>query len=251
MNGASVAALSAFPTPKQKMLSIIGKAMSVFIAERGTSSQKTRPCRSNNSRSVKRQRSAMFVRRKQDWRQEYFYLVSTVRDGAKVRQRSVYLGKTLNLSAEQWGDVLHKLEEQRIDFLFRSPTEAARQAVRAYCKRQGLPLKTAEAVRDGARLNRKLDEEEARRREEKYQAARDRARREKGEREARNAGHYNSFSRSATVLGVSPGATKEEVQTAFRQQARVHHPDHGGDPSKFRAVVEARDAMLRNLGTTA
>jgi hypothetical protein len=187
----------------------------------------------------------MFIRRKQDWRQEYFYLVTTLRDGRKVRQRSVYLGKTLNLSAEQWGDVLDKLEG-RIDFFFHSPTEATRQAVRAYCKKQGLPLKTAEAVRDGARLNRKLDEEETKRSWE----ARDRTHREKREREGRNAGHYNSFSRSATVLGVSSGASKEEVHAAFKQQARVHHPDHGGDPAKFRAAVEARDVMLKHLGTT-
>jgi hypothetical protein len=197
----------------------------------------------------------MFVRRKQDWRQEYFYLVTALRDGGRVRQRSVYLGKTLNLSAEQWAEVLDKLKE-RIDFFYQTPTEATRQAVRAYCKKQGLPLKTAEAVRDGARLNRKLDAEEKKRRLEGY-AARDhareeeRARQRRREREARIAGHYNSVNRSATVLDVSPAASEAEVQAAFRKQALAHHPDHGGDPAKFRAVVEARDAMLHNLGTTA
>ena len=46
------------------------------------------------------------------------------------------------------------------------------------------------------------------------------------------------------VLGVQPTATAEEVQAAFRNLAREHHPDLGGDPLKFQQLTTARDAML-------
>jgi len=35
------------------------------------------------------------------------------------------------------------------------------------------------------------------------------------------------------VLGVSFGATTEEVRAAFRRAARDHHPDAGGDPARM------------------
>lgn len=41
------------------------------------------------------------------------------------------------------------------------------------------------------------------------------------------------------VLGVSPGATRDEVKAAYRSALKRHHPDTGGDPAKFRAVNEA------------
>ncbi len=46
------------------------------------------------------------------------------------------------------------------------------------------------------------------------------------------------------VLGVRPGATRPEVTEAFRRFARVHHPDRGGDPRRFRAGVEAYRRLL-------
>ena len=48
----------------------------------------------------------------------------------------------------------------------------------------------------------------------------------------------------SSVLGLEQGATAEQVQEAFRRLARDHHPDFGGDPSRFRQLVEARDALL-------
>jgi len=46
------------------------------------------------------------------------------------------------------------------------------------------------------------------------------------------------------VLGVQPSATEEQVQSAFRNLAREHHPDLGGDPVRFQQLVTARDALL-------
>jgi hypothetical protein len=46
------------------------------------------------------------------------------------------------------------------------------------------------------------------------------------------------------LLGVRPGAGRDEVDRAFRRAARFHHPDHGGDPSRFRSVVLARQVLM-------
>jgi hypothetical protein len=41
------------------------------------------------------------------------------------------------------------------------------------------------------------------------------------------------------VLGIGPGASREEITEAFRRYARHHHPDRGGDASRFQAGVDA------------
>jgi preprotein translocase subunit Sec63 len=41
------------------------------------------------------------------------------------------------------------------------------------------------------------------------------------------------------VLGVRPGAPRREVATAFRRYAARHHPDRGGDRTRFQAGVDA------------
>jgi DnaJ-class molecular chaperone len=45
------------------------------------------------------------------------------------------------------------------------------------------------------------------------------------------------------VLGVQANATEAEVKRAFRQQARIHHPDKGGDAERFREVNEAYETL--------
>ena len=41
------------------------------------------------------------------------------------------------------------------------------------------------------------------------------------------------------MLGVRPGAPRPEVTEAFRRFALRHHPDRGGDPSRFQEGVDA------------
>lgn len=41
------------------------------------------------------------------------------------------------------------------------------------------------------------------------------------------------------VLGVGPGATRREVTDAFRRFALRHHPDRGGDPTRFQMGLDA------------
>jgi len=191
----------------------------------------------------------LFIRMKRDWKQEYFYLVEAHRDKqGKPRQHSIYLGKTLNLSAQEWAAVLRKVED---GVLTRGDVHV-HGAVRAYCKKNGMPLNTADAVRAAARVIRKAaQEKEAEDIRRLLESSR------KATQQPRRASLFQSalcsdrVSKAAGVLRVSMSASKEEVQTAFRQQARVHHPDHGGDPQQFIAVQEAKDVLFRHLDTTA
>lgn len=44
------------------------------------------------------------------------------------------------------------------------------------------------------------------------------------------------------VLGVDPSASTEEIRTAYREQVKDVHPDHGGDRESFERVREAYTA---------
>ena len=46
------------------------------------------------------------------------------------------------------------------------------------------------------------------------------------------------------LLGLPSTFTKADVQRAFKQKSFKAHPDLGGDPDFFRALVAARDALL-------
>lgn len=45
------------------------------------------------------------------------------------------------------------------------------------------------------------------------------------------------------ILGVSQDAGEDEIKKAYRQQAKVHHPDSGGDDSIFKQVSEAYQTL--------
>ena len=44
-------------------------------------------------------------------------------------------------------------------------------------------------------------------------------------------------------LGVQKNATPEEIKKAYRNLAREHHPDKGGDPEKFKEIQEAHEVL--------
>lgn len=41
------------------------------------------------------------------------------------------------------------------------------------------------------------------------------------------------------LLGLKKTATTEEIKKAYKEQARKHHPDKGGDPERFKQISEA------------
>jgi hypothetical protein len=45
------------------------------------------------------------------------------------------------------------------------------------------------------------------------------------------------------VLGLSEGATREQIRQAYRRRARETHPDMGGSAEEFRRVQTAWDAL--------
>lgn len=47
------------------------------------------------------------------------------------------------------------------------------------------------------------------------------------------------------ILGISPSATWDDIERAFRRKAKVHHPDHGGDEDAMRALNEAYTRLKR------
>lgn len=51
-----------------------------------------------------------------------------------------------------------------------------------------------------------------------------------------------------SVLGLNGNSTAADVEEAFKRLAHVHHPDKGGDASRFREIVKAREEALRKLG---
>lgn len=46
-----------------------------------------------------------------------------------------------------------------------------------------------------------------------------------------------------SVLGVSKNADTSEIRTAYKQLAKEHHPDKGGDPEKFKELSEAHEVL--------
>ena len=44
-----------------------------------------------------------------------------------------------------------------------------------------------------------------------------------------------------TVLDVEPTAGLEEIERAYRERAKEHHPDRGGRPEMMAAINRARD----------
>ena len=53
---------------------------------------------------------------------------------------------------------------------------------------------------------------------------------------------------SFRLLGLSPSAQWEDVERAYRQKAKIHHPDRGGDEDTMRALNEAYALIKRTRG---
>ena len=51
-----------------------------------------------------------------------------------------------------------------------------------------------------------------------------------------------------SILGIQENASEKEVKEAYRQKAREHHPDRGGDPNKFKIIQMAYELIKRQHG---
>jgi hypothetical protein len=49
------------------------------------------------------------------------------------------------------------------------------------------------------------------------------------------------------ILGVSDGATEKQILDAYRDKAKIAHPDHGGSSADFNRITEAKDTALATL----
>ena len=45
------------------------------------------------------------------------------------------------------------------------------------------------------------------------------------------------------TLGLRKRASQKQIKKAYRDLAKQHHPDKGGDPEKFAAVAEAYEVL--------
>lgn len=52
------------------------------------------------------------------------------------------------------------------------------------------------------------------------------------------------------VLGVGADATADEIKQAYRQLARQHHPDAGGDAERFHQIQQAYEALQQPAAVT-
>jgi hypothetical protein len=57
-------------------------------------------------------------------------------------------------------------------------------------------------------------------------------------------------SQALSILGLSGNPSPDQIQARFRELARDHHPDAGGDQREMALLIEARDAALGERRST-
>jgi DnaJ domain len=166
----------------------------------------------------------MFIKTKQGSGRTYFFLCIGERGGnsgetAKVMEYSVCLGDSLKLSGARWLQILRASSDFR-----RVPLEDVLKVVEAYVTKHGLPSATVAGLREAV-----------------YGSPRQKP----GARAShRKEPVTDEYATALKLLGIPPGSSDRAIESAFRKSARRHHPDVGGDPAKFRAILAARDLLL-------
>eukprot|EP00753_Platysulcus_tardus_P008079 PLAT156.7.p1 GENE.PLAT156.7~~PLAT156.7.p1 ORF type:complete len:495 (-),score=170.09 PLAT156.7:26-1510(-) len=52
-------------------------------------------------------------------------------------------------------------------------------------------------------------------------------------------------------LGIAPDASSADIRRAYRAAVRIHHPDKGGDPEKFKQAQEAYETLMDDASRRA
>lgn len=55
------------------------------------------------------------------------------------------------------------------------------------------------------------------------------------------------MSKASDILGLTDESHFEEVRLRWRELANIHHPDKGGDPTKFDELRKAYRQLMREL----
>lgn len=164
----------------------------------------------------------MFVKTKERAGRTQFFLCIPERGGNsgnswKTVEYSVHLGETLELSSTQWEEILRKSPD------FRSvPLENVLDAVEKYVAEHGLASKILDGLRETVREPRGKSQ---------------------GRSRSDRRSQEDEYTKALRLLGLAPGSSDDQVESAFRKAARRHHPDVGGDPAKFRQLVDARNLL--------
>jgi curved DNA-binding protein CbpA len=48
------------------------------------------------------------------------------------------------------------------------------------------------------------------------------------------------------VLGLPPDATHQQIKRRYRELAKKHHPDRGGDPREMQRIIAAYELLKKN-----
>jgi hypothetical protein len=172
----------------------------------------------------------MFIKAKERAGCTYFFLCIAECGGnggnrGKVIEYSVCLGETLDLSSTRWLKILRGSKEFRF-----VPLADVLIVVEEYVKKHGFHSETADRLRDAVRGT---DHKSAR--SSSFSGRRSQT---------------DEYAAALDLLGLPPGSSDDDVESAFRKSARRHHPDAGGDPVKFRAIVAARKLLLGRVAYT-
>jgi hypothetical protein len=47
------------------------------------------------------------------------------------------------------------------------------------------------------------------------------------------------------VLGLPPGATRQQIKQRYRRLAKKYHPDLGGDPRQMQRIIAAYEFLMK------
>lgn len=50
-----------------------------------------------------------------------------------------------------------------------------------------------------------------------------------------------------TVLGLPPDATRQQIKRRYRELAKQHHPDRGGDEREMQRIIAAYHLLMKDV----